>query len=153
MKKFTASVLVLILMLVGFQFNGYSQSRITTDQLPGMGVALDSVTGTSYVVACGNRPSTSDSAHMKLMSNAGSIGITLFKAGTCAWAPNFTFAVAGMTGSGTITITPTTSTIGAIGGSQSTTLAITAGQVYFIYTDVSTSTCVTNGCWDAVRVQ
>jgi hypothetical protein len=61
----------------------YPQTRIAPAQLPGLGVTIDAVTATSYTVACGNQLSNSDALHMKLFSNASSIAVSLFQAGTC----------------------------------------------------------------------
>ena len=127
-----------------------AQNRVTPNQLPGLGVSVDSVTGTSYIVACGNLQSNTDGAHIKLFSNPASTSVTLFKAGSCAFSPSFVIGFAGATGAGPIVITPTTSTIGLIGSAQTSQFTIRGGQVYFVYTDTSTSTCIPNGCYDVV---
>jgi len=152
MRKRLAVFLFTLAALLGSSFDAAAQSRITPNQLPGMGVQVDAVTGTSLTPACGNVTSNTDGVHFKLFSNAGAIAVTLFKAGSCSWSPNFAIGLGSTSGAGTITVTPTTSTIGVVGGTQGATLTITAGQVYFIYTDISTASCATNGCYDAVQL-
>ena len=146
MKKIAFIPLLLCLLTL----SSFGQSRISPNQLPGMGVVTDSVTASSYTVACGNNTANSDDTHFKLFSNATSTAVTLFEAGACPWSPSFTINLGAATGAGAVTVTPTTSTIGTVGGTQGASLTINAGQAYFIYTDVSTSSCSTNGCYDAL---
>jgi|ERR1700734_83611 len=119
-------------------------------QLPTFGVSTDNVTASSYAIACGTSISNSDNGHLKVFSNTGSIAVTVFQAGTtgCAYAPAFGIAGVSTSGAGTITITPTTSQINKNGGSYGSTQTITAGQSFRMFTDVSSSGCATNGCWD-----
>jgi len=118
--------------------------------LPALGVPLATVTGTTFTVACGTTLGTSDNTRVKYFNNTGAIAVTLFQAGTCTWASAFVWGGITDTGAGTLTITPTTSTIGKNGGAQGATLAIAAASTFTIYTDTTTSGCTSNGCWDAV---
>lgn len=108
------------------------------------GVPLDTVTGTTYTVAAG------DNQHVKAFSNAGSIAVALPAVGTLTDG-NFAVKIEVLSGAGTLTVTPTTSTIALNGGSQTASISLTAGQSATIYSDKSSSACVTNGCYWAIQ--
>lgn len=116
--------------------------------LPTSGIETDNVTADSYAIACGTSLSNTDNVHLKVFSNSGSIAVTLFKATTCAYAPNFVMAGLATSGAGTITITPTTSEINENGGSYGSTATISASGSFRLFVDLSSSGCSTNGCWD-----
>lgn len=115
-----------------------------TTLAPG-GVPVDNVTGTTYTVLC------ADDVRHKLFSSATAVAVTLFPANSCASPaqPSFTMVVS-VGGAGSVTITPTTSTIGKVGGTQAASLLLTTGQYAFLYTDTVSSGCTTNGCYDAL---
>lgn len=108
-----------------------------------LGVPVDDLTATPYTLAC------SDGGREKKFDSASAVAVTFPKAGSCSSPsqPNFVVVIAA-SGAGTVTITPTTSTIGKIGSSQGSSFALTQGQVGLVYTDTSTSGCGANGCWD-----
>ena len=116
--------------------------------LPTFGIKTDNVTTTTYTIACGTSLANSDNGHLKVFSNTGSIAVTLFKASTCTYAPNFVMGGLSTSGAGTVTITPTTSQISTNGAAYTTTGSITAGESFRLFTDFSSSGCSTNGCYD-----
>ena len=119
--------------------------------LPVFGVSVDSVTANTYAIACGTSLANSDNGHLKVFSNTGSIAVSIFKVTTCTYAPNFVVAGLATSGAGTITITPTTSEISTNGAAYTTTATITAGESFRIFTDIVSSGCSTNGCWDLLQ--
>ncbi|MGH9682166.1 MAG: hypothetical protein ACRD4S_00930 [Candidatus Acidiferrales bacterium] len=120
-------------------------SLSSTTTLAPAGVPLDNVTGATYTIVC------ADDVRHKLFSSATAVAVTLFQANTCSAPaqPNFTLVVS-VGGAGSVTITPTTSTIGKVGSAQAATLVLTTGQYAFIYTDTVSTGCTTNGCYDAL---
>lgn len=115
------------------------------------GVQWISVTGTSYTVLC------ADNLGAKMFTNTAAVGVTLFQANSCSSpsVPNFAFEVASQ-GNGSsqagVTITPTTSTIAFVGGTQGASITVNFKQVVFIYTDTASSGCTTNGCYWAATL-
>lgn len=99
--------------------------------LPG-GVPINAQTGTTYTVLITDRGS------LVTYNNAGAVAVTLPQAGTSGFSNNFVTLNCNK-GPGTATITPTTSTFtiltGAAFTSGNTTLALTAGQCAWIYSD------------------
>jgi hypothetical protein len=89
-------------------------------------------TGTTYTVLTGDR------GKLVTLANAGAIAVTLPQAG--ASFPDGWYCDAKATGAGTVTITPTTSTI-----SGSATLVLTTGQSARIVSDGTNYTALTGG--------
>lgn len=96
------------------------------------GIVPNPQTGTTYTVAA------TDRAKYVSFSNASAIAVTLPQAGTTGFAGNFVFSACDI-GTGTATITPTTSTISVSNGktytSAASTLALTTGLCATIYSD------------------
>lgn len=157
MRKLYGALILLVLSipLIARQ-NNVNLVNLATDvfgilpanNLPVFGVPVDNVTGTTYTVACGTSLANSDNLHWKLFSNSGAIAVTLFKQSTCTYAPNFTLQGSTTSGSGTVTITPTTSQISKNGGAYGSSATIAPGQSFRMVADISSSGCSTNGCWD-----
>lgn len=158
MKIFRSVIVLLFLAILGTAVaQGPTQKvNLATDvfgilpvaNLPTFGVTVDSVTGTSYAIACGTTLGTTDNGHLKVFSNTGSIGVSIFKASTCTYAPTFVMGGYSTSGAGTITITPTTSQISKNGGAYGSTATVSAGGSFRIFLDIVSSGCSTNGCWD-----
>jgi hypothetical protein len=87
------------------------------------GVPVNTQTGTSYTIA------TTDRLTLVTMNNASAVAVTLPQAGSTGFGSNFTFVIKNL-GAGTVTVTPTTSTIN---GASSISLANT--QWALIYSD------------------
>ena len=87
------------------------------------GAGVNAQTGTTYTVLTGDRNK------LITFSNASAVAVTLPQAGTTGFANNFEFEVKNI-GAGTVTITPTTSTIDG-----AATLTLTNGQSVRIYSD------------------
>lgn len=121
-----------------------------TGNLPTFGVTTDAISTSTYGITCGSSLANTDNGHFKVFSNTGSIAVTIFEAGTsgCSYAPTFVMAGLTTSGAGTLTITPTTSTIGKNGSSYASSQTVAAGNSFRIFTDVASSGCSTNGCWD-----
>src|SRR6266478_1114427 len=96
------------------------------------GVPTNAQTGTTYTIA------VTDRASYVTFSNAGSIAVTLPSAASAGFGSNFVIVGCDI-GTGTATITPTTSNISYSTGSAYTsaasTLALTTGQCAWIYSD------------------
>lgn len=121
--------------------------------LPTFGVTVDNVTADSYAIACGTSLVNSDNGHLKVFTNSSANAVTIFQAGStgCAYAPNFVVGGIVATGAGTVTITPSTSQINKNGGAYGSSTTVAATNSFRIFTDVSTSGCSTNGCWDLLE--
>lgn len=87
------------------------------------GAGVNAQTGTTYTVVTGDR------YKLVTLSNASPVAVTLPQAGSTGFANNFEFEVKNI-GAGTVTITPTTSTIDG-----AATLTLTNGQSVRIYGD------------------
>lgn len=123
----------------------FEQVNGTIQQWMPLGVALDSSTSTSVTLTC------ADFGRHKYYTAVGAVSISLPKANSCASPaqPNAIILISAA-GAGGATITPTTSTIGIVGGTQGASITIVQGISAFIYTDTSTAACVANGCYDAI---
>lgn len=108
------------------------------------GVPVDTVTASTYTVLAG------DNQHVKAFSNASGTAVSLAAIGTLT-DNNFAVKAEALSGAGTVTITPTISTIALNGGSQTTSITLSAGQSATIYSDKSSSACATNGCYWAIQ--
>lgn len=96
------------------------------------GVPIRANTATTDTIA------VTDRASYISESNAGSIAVTLPQAGSAGFGSNFPYVTCGI-GTGTATITPTTSTISYTNGSTYTSaaanMALTTGQCAFVYSN------------------
>ena len=154
--RFLTTALATLLVWFAFLSVGslaQAQNRVPPSSLPAMGTVVDTVSVSSYSVFCGNRPANSDANRFKYFTNSGPVAVTLFKAASCAWAPQFSVEIGSLSTAGAVTITPGgSSTIGLVGQAQSATLIITPGQVFDLYTDIVSPGCTSNGCYDAVQL-
>lgn len=87
------------------------------------GAGVNAQTGTTYTVVTGDRNK------LITFSNASAVAVTLPQAGSTGFANNFEFEAKNI-GAGTVTITPTTSTIDG-----AATLTLTTGQSVRLYSD------------------
>lgn len=98
------------------------------------GIAINAQTGTTYTILATDR--------MKYVShsNGSSIAVTLPQAGTAGFTSGFSYFTCDI-GVGTVTITPTTSTIsyttGVVYTSGAANIVLTTGQCVSIYSDNS----------------
>lgn len=106
----TASVSAGITSIVNAGFNGTNKQ-----------------TGTSYTVQ------SSDNEKLVTLNNTSAVGVTLPQAGTSGIDSNFVVWVSNQ-GTGTVTITPTTSTIDG-----SSTLTLSQNQGVIVFTDAQTT--------------
>lgn len=97
------------------------------------GVVTNAQTGTTYTVVL------TDRLKYVSFSNAASVAVTLPQAGATNFDANFAFVTKNL-GAGTVTITPTTSTING-----SSTLTLTTNQWAFIYSDNTNYFALVNG--------
>lgn len=113
-----------------------SSGAATAETYSLAGVVPNAQTGTTYTYLATD--ATSDRAGYTSFSNAGAIAATLPQAGSTGFGSNWV-NVSCAIGAGTVTITPTTSTIsystGAAYTSAAASLALTTGQCAWIYSD------------------
>lgn len=100
---------------------GYNGSSSVVNITPG--VVPNAQSGTSYTILTGDRGKS------LFMSNGSSIAVTLPQAGTTGFASNFYFCIRA-SGAGTVTVTPTTSTING-----ASSLAISTTRSACVYSD------------------